>query len=159
MLIGDRFRSDQLHQFYEHFQVAQDANMTAGDTDTVHLSTQVERISLADPVHEMLEKAGSPASQIWSTSSWFNNFAVPKMSIEQCEECMALAALKVGLYSLRLREARLAKERDLIVAQTSAEQNMAAALATLEVERKASAEEKHRLESERGELRVQLGAS
>ncbi|CAH9085363.1 unnamed protein product, partial [Cuscuta europaea] len=158
MLIDDQFGSDQLHQFPEHFQAAQETNMTAGETNTVHLSTQVEWISLADPVHEMLRKAGSPASQIWSTSSWFNNFSVPKMPVEQSEECLALAALKVGLYNLQLREARMTKERDLIVAQTSAEQNAAAAFAALETERKASVEEKKRLELELGELRVQLGA-
>ncbi|CAH9115350.1 unnamed protein product, partial [Cuscuta europaea] len=158
MLIDDRFGSDQLHQFPERFQATQETNMTAGETNNVHLTTQVERISLMDPVHDMLEKAGSPASQIWSTSSWFNNFAAPKMSVEQSEECLALAALKVGLYSLQLKEARLAKERDLIVAQTSAEQNAAAAFAALETEQKASVEERRRLESELGELRVQLGA-
>ncbi|CAH9119971.1 unnamed protein product [Cuscuta europaea] len=157
MLIDDRFGSDQLHQFSKHFQAAQETNMTAGETNIIHLSTQVERISLADPVHEMLEKAGSLASQIWSTSSWFNNFSVPKMPVEQSEECLALAALKVRLYSLQLREARLAKERDLIVAQTSAEQNAADAFAALETERKASVEEKQHLELELGELRVQLG--
>ncbi|CAH9113296.1 unnamed protein product, partial [Cuscuta europaea] len=83
---------------------------------TVHLSIQVDRISLADPVHEVVEKGGCSASQIWSTSAFFNNFIVPKLLVEQCEECLALAALKVGLYSLQMRDARLAKERELIVA-------------------------------------------
>ncbi|CAH9081340.1 unnamed protein product [Cuscuta europaea] len=157
MLVDDRFGSDQMHQFPEHFQAAKETGQGAGDVPTVQLSGQVDRISLADPVHDVVERGGCSASQIWSTSAFFNNFTVPKLSVEQSEECLALAALKVGLYSLQLKEARLAKERELIVAQTSAEQNAAAAFAALEAERKASAEEKKRLESELGELRVQLG--
>ncbi|CAH9117107.1 unnamed protein product, partial [Cuscuta europaea] len=42
----------------------------------------------------------------------------------------------MGLYTLQMREARLAKERELIVAQSSAEQHAAAAIASLEAERK-----------------------
>ncbi|CAH9093800.1 unnamed protein product [Cuscuta europaea] len=159
MLVDDRFGSDQMHQFLEHFQAAQETGQGAGDMPSVQLSGQVNRISLADPVHDVVERGGCSASQIWCTSAFFNNFTVPKLSVEQYEECLALAALKVGIYSLQLKEARLAKERELIVAQTSVEQNAAAALAALEAERKASAEEKKRLESELGELRVQLGAS
>ncbi|CAH9108854.1 unnamed protein product [Cuscuta europaea] len=159
MLVDDRFGSDQLQQFPEHFQAAQETGQGAGDIPTVQLSGQVDRISLADPVHDVVERGGCSVSQIWSTSVFFNNFTVPKLSVEQYEECLALAALKVGLYSLQLKEARLAKERELIVAQTSAEQNAAAAFAALEAERKAYAEEKKRLESELGELRVQLGVS
>ncbi|CAH9081998.1 unnamed protein product [Cuscuta europaea] len=64
MLIDDRFGSDQLHHFAEHFQVAQDVSIDVGETHTVNLSGQVERISLADPVHEVLEKADSFASQV-----------------------------------------------------------------------------------------------
>ncbi|CAH9077051.1 unnamed protein product, partial [Cuscuta europaea] len=65
----------------------------------------------------------------------------------------------MGLYTLQMWDARLAKERELIVAQSSAEQNAAAAITSLEAERKAFAEEKQRLDAELGTLRVQLAAS
>ncbi|CAH9059233.1 unnamed protein product, partial [Cuscuta europaea] len=58
----------------------------------------------------------------------------------------------MGLYTLQMREARLAKERELIVAQSSAEQHAAAAIASLEAERKTFAEEKQRLDAEVGTL-------
>ncbi|CAH9074918.1 unnamed protein product, partial [Cuscuta europaea] len=114
MLVDERFGSDQMHRFPEHFQIAQETGQGAGDMPTIHLSGQVDRISLADSVHEVVGKGGCSASQIWSTSAFFNNFTVPTLSVEQSEECLVLAALKVGLYSLQLKETRLAKEQDLI---------------------------------------------
>ncbi|CAH9118037.1 unnamed protein product [Cuscuta europaea] len=159
MLLDDRFGSDQLHQFSQHFDSVRGESSNAGETHTDHITGQVERISLSDPVHEVLERAGSTSSQIWSTSSWFNNFSLPQLPVEQSEECLALTALKMGLYTLQMREARLAKERGLIVAQSSAEQHAAAAIASLEAERKTFAEEKQRLDAEVGTLRVQLAAS
>ncbi|CAH9110341.1 unnamed protein product [Cuscuta europaea] len=159
MLLDDRFGSDQLHQFSQHFDSVRGESSNAGETHTDHITGQVERISLSDPVHEVLERAGSTASQIWSTSSWFNNFSLPQLPVEQSEECLALTALKMGLYTLQMREARLAKERELIVAQSSAEQHAVAAIASLEAERKTFAEEKQRLDAEVGTLRVQLAAS
>ncbi|CAH9115667.1 unnamed protein product, partial [Cuscuta europaea] len=159
MLIDDRFESDQLHQFSEHFQTAQEVNLDAEQANVASVTKQVRRISLEDPVHEILERAGSSASQIWTTSACFNNFPLPNLSIDWAEECIALTALKMGLYSLQLREARLAKERDLIIAQTSAEQAAAAALANSEAERKAFAEERQRFDNELGRLQVQLAAA
>ncbi|CAH9104889.1 unnamed protein product, partial [Cuscuta europaea] len=159
MMIDDRFDSDQLHQFSQHFDSVQGETSNVGGNHTDHITGQVKQISLSDPVHEVLERAGSTASQIWSTSSWFNNFSLPQLPVEQSEECLALTALKMGLYTLQMREARLAKERELIVAQSSAEQTAAAAITSLEAERKAFAEEKQRLDTELGTLRVQLAAS
>ncbi|CAH9074510.1 unnamed protein product [Cuscuta europaea] len=159
MMIDDRFGSDQLHQVSQHFDSVQGEPSNVCGTHTDHITGQVERISLSDPVHEVLERTGSTASQIWSTSSWFNNFSLPQLPVEQSEECLALTALKMDLYTLQMREARLAKERELIVAQSSAEQTAAAAITSLEAERKAFAEEKQRLDAELGTLRVQLAAS
>ncbi|CAH9113308.1 unnamed protein product, partial [Cuscuta europaea] len=150
--------------------------MEADQAHPANIVGQIKRISLKDPAHEILEKVGSSVNQIWSTSAFFNNFRLPDLPVDRAEDCVALTALKMGLYSLQLRETRLAKERDLIVAQAKAEQEAATVLPTREAERKAfaeenqrleieldnqqkAAEEKQRLEIELGNLRVQLAAS
>ncbi|CAH9077601.1 unnamed protein product [Cuscuta europaea] len=102
MLIDGRFGSDQPHHFSGHFQAAQDVTMEAGQANPANVVGWIERISLEDPVHEILEKVGSLASQIWSTSAYFNNFSHPKLSIDRAEECVALTALKVPFFLLLL---------------------------------------------------------
>ncbi|CAH9082625.1 unnamed protein product [Cuscuta europaea] len=121
MMIDNPFGSEQMQFFTEQFQAAQDTILGANQVNPANLAGQIERITLEDPVHEIMEIAGSSVSQVWSTSAYFNNFPLPTMPIGRAEECVALTTLKMGLYSLQLREARLAKERDLIIAQTFAE--------------------------------------
>ncbi|CAH9091568.1 unnamed protein product, partial [Cuscuta epithymum] len=99
----------------------------------------------------MLERGGCPASQIWSTSGFLNGHNLPPIPVEEAEECIALTVLKAGIYSLKLREARQAKEQSLLMAKETAEQ-------AVEAERRAFAEERKKLEAEAGELRVQVGS-
>ncbi|CAH9103036.1 unnamed protein product [Cuscuta epithymum] len=62
----------------------------------------------------------------------------------------------MGLYSLQVREAQLAKERELIVAQENAEQAVSKAVQAAEFERLSFVEERKKLKAGLGELRVQV---
>ncbi|CAH9101319.1 unnamed protein product [Cuscuta europaea] len=122
---------------------------------------------------------GCPASRIWSTTAFMNGFTLSTLAVEDTEECIALTALKVyyipslflflffpdcaftlsllfnqvqmGIYSLLLREARLAKERDLIVAKENAEHASSSAIQAAEADRK-------KMEAEVRELRVKMAS-
>ncbi|CAH9071438.1 unnamed protein product, partial [Cuscuta epithymum] len=65
----------------------------------------------------MLERGGCPASQIWSTSGFLNGHNLPPIPVEEIEECIALTVLKAGIYSLKLKETRQAKEQGLLMAK------------------------------------------
>ncbi|CAH9133786.1 unnamed protein product [Cuscuta epithymum] len=140
-LMDQLFSDQQSHHFSAEEVAAHEAD----------LASQFERISLYDPAHEMLERGGCPASQIWSTSGFLNGHNLPPIPVEEIEECIALTVLKAGIYSLKLKETRQAKEQGLLMAKETAEQ-------AAEAERRAFAEERKKLEAEAGELRVKVGA-
>ncbi|CAH9050432.1 unnamed protein product [Cuscuta epithymum] len=62
----------------------------------------------------------------------------------------------MGLYNLQVREARLAKERELLVAQENAKHVVSKAVQAAESERLSFAKERKKLEAGLGELRVQV---
>ncbi|CAH9094474.1 unnamed protein product, partial [Cuscuta epithymum] len=148
-ILMDQFFSDQQPHFFSAEEMA------AHQSD---LARQLQRISLKDPAHDMLERAGCPATRIWSTSVDLNDFTLPELPVEEAEECIALSALKMGIYSLKLREARLAKERGLIVAKEEAEHSLSSAVRVAETDRQVAAEIRAKLESELGELRVRVAS-
>ncbi|CAH9083406.1 unnamed protein product, partial [Cuscuta europaea] len=74
MMMDNPFESEQSNHFSEHIQAAQETTMEADQANPTNIVRPVARITLEDPVHEILEKAGSVGSQVWSTSSYFNNF-------------------------------------------------------------------------------------
>ncbi|CAH9143476.1 unnamed protein product [Cuscuta epithymum] len=148
MLMDQLFSDQQSHEFSAEDVAAHQSE----------LARQFQRISLKDPAHDMLERGGCPASRIWSTSVDLNDFVLPELPVEEAEECLALAALKVGLYSLKIREARLAKERELIVAREEALHSLTSANQAAETDRQAAAEVQKKLEAELGELRVRVAS-